>query len=67
MGRIVAIGGGEIGLDETKPIDQYIVELSGCKKSNAGPAITTSIWPMRGVDEYLDIFSSGHVYFVSTI
>ncbi len=32
MGRIVAIGGGEIGLDETRIIDQYIVGLSGEEK-----------------------------------
>lgn len=32
MGRIVAIGGGEIALDETRAIDQYIVELSGKEK-----------------------------------
>lgn len=31
MGRIVAIGGGEMNLKETLPIDRYIIEFSGSK------------------------------------
>ncbi|MDD4324304.1 MAG: Type 1 glutamine amidotransferase-like domain-containing protein, partial [Eubacteriales bacterium] len=29
MGKIVAIGGGELALDETRLIDEYIVRLAG--------------------------------------
>lgn len=32
MGKIVAIGGGEMNLKETLPIDRYIVEFSGKQK-----------------------------------
>ncbi|HHU04849.1 MAG TPA: peptidase E, partial [Fastidiosipila sp.] len=31
MGKIVAIGGGEIALGETQVIDRYIVSLAECE------------------------------------
>lgn len=31
MGKIVAIGGGEIHLEETLPIDKFIVDFSESK------------------------------------